>query len=132
MFCPNCHTEYLEGYQTCADCGADLVPELLPRQDNQSREPMPLGGPVPVYESYILPNIALAKSILDGAGINFITQNEVVDAYIVGGPAIIQVGSDDAEHARELLSGLDDDHPVTSGLEFGDLSGDDTVEPPTT
>lgn len=29
-FCPNCRTEYDEGYTVCADCGAHLV-DLLPK-----------------------------------------------------------------------------------------------------
>jgi hypothetical protein len=28
MFCPNCKTEYREGFSKCSDCGADLVREL--------------------------------------------------------------------------------------------------------
>lgn len=28
MFCPNCKTEYREGFSRCSDCGADLVREL--------------------------------------------------------------------------------------------------------
>jgi hypothetical protein len=31
MFCPNCKTEYREGFSKCSDCGADLVREL-PKQ----------------------------------------------------------------------------------------------------
>lgn len=28
MFCPECETEYREGFTTCADCGVALVAEL--------------------------------------------------------------------------------------------------------
>jgi hypothetical protein len=28
MFCPNCKTEYREGFSKCSDCGADLVRDL--------------------------------------------------------------------------------------------------------
>lgn len=28
-FCPNCTYEYFEGIKVCADCGAELVPELI-------------------------------------------------------------------------------------------------------
>jgi hypothetical protein len=33
MFCPNCKTEYREGFSRCSDCGADLVREL-PKSGN--------------------------------------------------------------------------------------------------
>jgi hypothetical protein len=29
-FCPRCHSEYREGFERCADCGAALVTELQP------------------------------------------------------------------------------------------------------
>lgn len=28
MFCPQCETEYREGFTVCSDCEVDLVPEL--------------------------------------------------------------------------------------------------------
>jgi len=30
MFCPQCPTEYREGFYTCRDCGVSLISELLP------------------------------------------------------------------------------------------------------
>jgi hypothetical protein len=33
MFCPNCKTEYREGFSRCSDCGADLVQETPKRDD---------------------------------------------------------------------------------------------------
>lgn len=28
MFCPDCQTEYRDGFTRCSDCGADLVSQL--------------------------------------------------------------------------------------------------------
>lgn len=41
-FCPNCKTEYREGFTHCADCGAPLVPAL---------PPAPEAPEVPAYPS---------------------------------------------------------------------------------
>lgn len=32
-YCPNCRSEYRPGFDTCADCGAGLVEELLPQEE---------------------------------------------------------------------------------------------------
>ena len=40
-WCPNCKTEYREGFTHCADCGADLVPTL----PDEAPEPETLDRP---------------------------------------------------------------------------------------
>lgn len=35
MFCPKCKTEYEPGIEICADCGAELVEELVPETDEE-------------------------------------------------------------------------------------------------
>ncbi len=130
MFCPNCRAEYREGYTVCADCGVALIPELPPEPSKRPPEPETQSALVTVYESYSLPNIAIAKSILEGAGIDFISRDELAEAYFVVGPVTIQAASGDAERARELLAELDEAGLVSDDLAPGDLSGDDAHEPP--
>jgi hypothetical protein len=33
MFCPKCKSEYREGFNTCADCGTELIEELSNETD---------------------------------------------------------------------------------------------------
>ena len=33
MYCPQCKTEYRNGFSKCADCDVDLIPELSPEPE---------------------------------------------------------------------------------------------------
>jgi hypothetical protein len=98
MFCPNCRTEYKEGISVCADCGANLVPELPP----ESTEP----ELVTVLRTYDLSVVTVAKSILDEAAIPYIAKGELPMEQLAVGPVEIQVDKDDGQEASELLDDL--------------------------
>ncbi len=116
MFCPNCRTEYKEGITVCADCGAKLVAELPPDPADTT------GEVVTVLESRDLAVVALAKSMLDEAGIGHIAKGEIPMEQLAVGPVEIQVDRDDAEMARDLLKDLGEGLPS----EF-DLEGEDGI-----
>jgi len=72
---------------------------------------------VTVFESADIALLALAKAALDGAGIRFVTQGEhTQDLFGLGrlfsgynavtGAPRIQVAAENAERAREALTGL--------------------------
>ncbi len=111
MFCPNCRTEYREGVTTCADCGAALVVELPPDIENSEL--------VTIFQSHELSEVAIAKSILEEAGINFIAKGGMSKEILSVGPVEIVVDRDDADYARGLLQALSEDMPP-----------DDFIEPP--
>ena len=71
MFCPKCKTEYREGFSKCADCDIDLV-EKLPEQTYIDF--------VSVYKMDNPAILALAKSILQSAGIEYVVKGEGVHA----------------------------------------------------
>ena len=99
MFCPNCRTEYKEGFTVCADCGAQLVAELPPEEPEFSEL-------VTVLSTGELSTVALAKSILEEAEIPFIAKGEFPMEQLAVGPVEIQVDRRDQAQARELLEGL--------------------------
>jgi hypothetical protein len=103
MFCPKCRTEYKEGYTECADCGTPLVEELLP-------EPKPEWTDlVTVLSTVNASTIALAKSILEDAGIEFNVKGELPKSMLSIGIMQIQVSSDNEAEARRLLEGVEEE-----------------------
>jgi hypothetical protein len=114
LFCPKCKAEYRPGFTTCADCDIDLVdhlPDAKPKarfsEDYRPRNP---ASPdlVTVFESRDHGRVAFAKSLLQSADIPFFARgDELVASYDgVLGPVELQVASDQAEDAKELLSDL--------------------------
>ncbi len=99
MFCPKCRTEYKEGITVCADCGTQLVAELPP-------EPPETPELVTVLTTGDLSSVALAKSILEEAQIQYVAKNEIGMEQLAVGPVEIQVDRRDQEQARQLLEGL--------------------------
>ena len=109
MFCPVCGDEYQPGYTRCNDCDVDLT-ENPPAQIEEAT-PFEL---VTVLETGDQSLVAVAKSILDGAGIPCIARNErlqnlfgwgtIGTGYnIAMGPIRLQVLREDEEVAKELL-----------------------------
>jgi Putative prokaryotic signal transducing protein len=78
------------------------------------------GKPVTVLETGDPGLVAVAKSLLESAGINYFARGEgVQDLFAAGrlgtgfspvvGPIQLQVAAEDADEAKELLRGLDAD-----------------------
>ena len=116
MFCPKCRDEYRAGFTRCADCDVDLVEEL---PEVEEAPPLEM---VTVLETGDQSLIAVAKSVLEGAGIPSIARNERLQNIFgwgtIGtgynaaiGPIRLQVLKEDAETAKELLVPYDPDGP---------------------
>src|SRR5947209_952205 len=136
MFCPNCRGEYREGFSTCAHCDVPLVAELEPIPKRLEPNAMPL---VPVLSTPNEATILVARSLLDDAGIPYVTKNEQlqdllglgrIGGYnILVGPIVLQVRSDDVDTAREILrqvervNGTDDETPDVSTRCSAETSG---------
>ncbi len=105
MFCPQCRTEYREGFTVCADCGMTLVPELpleppteMPSKSDDFEEVLGF-----MDEGVV----AIIKSLLDEEGIDY---------YIVGEFSVskgpdqkLMVRKDQVERARGILKDLEPD-----------------------
>lgn len=105
MFCPECGAEYRQGFYECAYCQVALVPELPPEQQLQPDVRL-----VPVLEAQGPVMFAMAKSILDEAGIEcFGTDgglSSLLGAGRMGAGVYVQVREEDAQEAKELLKDL--------------------------
>ena len=115
MFCPNCKAEYVKGITECPECRVRLVEELPP-------EPEPEPAPekvelVTVFETSDRMLLMLAKSILEGEGIQYIVIGDTwQDILGLGGtgftpyftPVKIQIAKEDEKDARQLLEGINE------------------------
>lgn len=114
MICPECGSEYREGYTRCADCEVDLV---APGPEEEEGEPDV--EIVKVFEATNAAVLPLVQSVLQDAEIEFMTKGDhLQDLFAVGrlgmgsnnaiGPATIWVRKDDEAEARELIAMLDE------------------------
>ena len=103
MFCPKCKSEYREGFNKCADCGADLVAEQPP----ELIEEVSYVDLVEVYSTYQQSDIAFIKSVFDGEEITYYFEGESSIMLVAGGAyARLLVKAEDVLRAREILQEL--------------------------
>jgi hypothetical protein len=113
VICPECGSEYREGYTRCSDCDVALVepqpPEIVPEVEL-----------VKVYETGNAAIIPIVISLLNGAGIDYMTKGEPIqDLFGWGrfganqnfaiGPVEFYVRDDAAAEARALIDTLPTD-----------------------
>jgi hypothetical protein len=111
MYCPECGSEYREGFVQCTDCEVPLVesPQLEPFHPDIRL--------VTVVETGDPGEIALAESILLEAQIPYLKKgDQIQDLFAMGrlssgfnpitGPVEIQVAEENAEAAHEALEEL--------------------------
>jgi hypothetical protein len=110
VFCPVCGDEYRPGFRRCNDCDVELV--LNPPAETEPPAPFEL---MTVLETGDQSLVAVARSVLDAAGIPCIAKNERLQNLFgwgtIGtgfnaamGPIRLQVLREDAEVAKELLA----------------------------
>lgn len=133
MICPKCGAEYVDGVTECSDCNLPLVGKAA-QTDAMPDPRLDLQVVLATGHSDV---IAVAKSILMSAGIEFcVVGEEVQDLFGYGrfpagnnlfmGPVQILVRREDAADAAALLAGLEsaapeqrqsqDDHAPGSSL----------------
>jgi len=131
MHCPKCGAEYRPGFSRCADCDVYLVdrPEETPPAPDPHRE---LVAVFKTTDSIMLP---VVKSLLDSAGIEYVSQGEealgilplgqagskVVRASWAWGATIL-VAKEDEASVKEMLAALEED------FQGEGLSGEDFPE----
>ena len=132
MFCPDCASEYREGYTECSECNVALVPALpapLPHLDDAEL--------VRIFSTSDAAVIPVVESILNGAGIQFMAKSEQVqDFFALGrlfgpnyvvGPVEFFVLRDQAEVASQLLGHLSE--PPAEDVESPAELAEDPSEP---
>jgi len=107
-WCPECGTEYREGFTRCSECGVDLV-DAPPPASAAPQAPGPAWVEVASYAT--AEEARLAEGLLEQNGISA----EVVDRHVVLNPfpqvdeaeVLLMVSPEDAERADALLAQAD-------------------------
>ena len=128
MFCPNCRSEYREGFTRCEASDVALVATLapLPAAGDPSERSL-----VTVFETGDPGLLAMAHSILDEAEIPYLTQGEgIQDLFgagrlgtgfsILAGPVHLRVERELETEVRALLAGLEESVGPASLVEQDD------------
>ena len=97
MYCPQCLTEYRDGFNECADCRVALMAGTPPPQAARDAAPVQ----VVVLETTDGFAVNLAKASLDDAGIGY-----QIDSRNTQRLYRVQVTLEDEEVARELMEPL--------------------------
>ena len=114
MYCPECRVEYREGSTECADCQVALLAGTPPPEPESPFDPdMKL---VVVLETCDAFALALAKGLLEEAGIPFFVLNELSTLVNDIDPMLrkwvrVQVASDREAEAREILARISQPEP---------------------
>ena len=109
VYCPQCGVEYLEGFTECSDCHVQLLAGNPPPARPSSFDPAI--DLVVVLESNDSVQLAMAKGLLDDAGIPFFVLGQIttlvqdVDGFLRKWRKI-QVPRDREAEALELLEPL--------------------------
>ena len=102
MFCPECRTEYREGFTVCADCNVNLVDSIPPIPDPEFVDFMELLG------TYNPADVAFLKSLLESEGIQYFFKGEhFMHVRPLADPVRLMVRSDQINDAIELLKDVE-------------------------
>ncbi len=111
MICPECKSEYRQGFLTCSDCGVELVPTLPPEappeaQTNDREHDYAEFSDLlsTLDQSYV----SFIRSILDGEGIDhYVLGEHASHVFALPVPQIVRVRDDQIERAREILDDIE-------------------------
>ena len=109
MYCPQCRVEYRAGFTECSDCHIPLLAGAPPSEP--AVHSTPLLGLVVVLETNDRLQLALAKGLLEDAGIPFFALGQIATLVQDVDPFLhkwvrVQVPRDREAEAKELLESL--------------------------
>jgi hypothetical protein len=120
MYCPECQTEYREGFTECSDCHVPLLPGPAPSASEPFNPDLDL---VVVLETDQRIQLAMAKGLLEEAGIPFYVLGQIttlineVDPFLMKWVRL-QVPRDREAEAREILQPVLEPLPIAPGEEM--------------
>jgi hypothetical protein len=131
LWCPQCRSEYREGFSVCADCGAALVENLPAHADRQPTDRKIVGPFLPDDD---LVEIATTNAVdaeliaaqLRGAGIDAAvfgvgTAGALLAVQLAEGSRVM-VRRADRDEAERFVAELDDTSAATTPIDEEDLA----------
>jgi hypothetical protein len=126
MYCPQCCTEYRDGFTECSDCHVPLSAGTVPPEPASPFDPAL--GLVVVLETNDGFQLAMAKGLLEEAGIPYFVLGQIatliqdVDAFLHKWVRV-QVPRDREAEARELLEPLLQPQTIPEGALEDEAAG---------
>ena len=115
MHCPQCLTEYRDGFSECSDCHVPLAPGRPPGPKAEEHE-VRLATVLESSDPFV---VNLGKATLQDAGIEFIEAGDDAEERGITGmspmgamASRLQVAAGQADEARELLEPLLNPQPL--------------------
>ena len=112
VYCPECRVEYREGFTECSECRVPLLPGSAPAEADVKPPFNPDMDLVVVLETNEPFEVALAKGLLQEAGIPFFVLDQITTLVNDVNPMLrkwvrVQVARDREAEARELLASME-------------------------
>ena len=104
MICPQCGSEYRDGYTRCDECDVALI-EAPPPAAEPPDKPL-----VKVYESSNAAVTPVIQSLFRDAGIEYMAKGEPIEELFgtyAFGPVEFYVSPEDEDAARSLLQSIE-------------------------
>lgn len=115
MHCPQCLTEYRDGFSECSDCHVPLAPGL-PAKPTEEGHAVDLVTVLETSDPFV---VNLGKATLEDAGIEYATEGDDSAERGLSGmspmgamPTRILVETARADEAKELLEPLRNPEPI--------------------
>lgn len=100
MFCPECKSEYREGFTVCSTCQVPLVDELPAAAEPELVEFEE------ILQTYNAADVAFIKSLMESEGIVYVFQGDSFNQIPSVIPARLLVRKDQVDLAREVLQDI--------------------------
>jgi len=118
MHCPQCLTEYRDGFSECSDCHVPLAPGAPPDAPSEGHA-VDLVTVLETSDPFV---VNLGKATLEDAGIEYVMEgDDSAERGLTGmtpmgaTPSVFRVESARADEARELLEPLRNPAPIAEG-----------------
>jgi len=110
VFCPECESEYREGFTRCADCDVDLVAELAQLAVPPDEDVIEIARYPALHVAQLAASVLESSDIACFIGDEFFSGMRPEIAFASGGVKLF-VRDSDADRAREVLADFEQSIP---------------------